>query len=261
MVKSVAHQPGAFCFVESGSTDIESSSRFYEGLFGWEVDQRTVPDGGTYVRFLMRGGPVAGMYAAEAADDVEGVPSRWLSYVSVVDAVATLDKAIALGATAFGDVVEVPGVVTVAEFSDPAGAVCGLWQPGSHIGASYVAEPGSLAWNDLLTPDPLGAASFYCSLFDWTHETAELRSSSYHLFRCGDRLRGGMTDTSGNGDDHSSWRAHIGVEDLDAATAKAIELGGHIDDDAIHVPGLGRRAAVHDPAGISFMLIETAPLN
>ncbi len=97
-----------------------------------------------------------------------------------------------------------------------------------------------MAWNDLLTSEPIAAASFYCSLFDWTHETAELRSSSYHLFRCGDRLRGGMTDTSGNGDDHSSWRAHIGVEDLDAATAKAIELGGHIDDDAIHVPGLGR---------------------
>jgi len=247
--------------VESGSADIESSSRFYEGLFGWEVDQRTVPDGGTYVRFLMRGGPVAGMYAVEAADEVAGVPSHWLSYILVVDAVATLGKAVALGATAFGDVVEVPGVVTVAEFSDPAGAVCGLWQPGSHIGASYVAEPGSLAWNDLLTPDPLGAASFYCSLFDWTLEAVELCSSSYHLFRSGDSLRGGMMDTLANGEDHSSWRAHIGVEDLDAATAKVIELGGHISNDAIQVPGLGRRAAVRDPAGISFMLIETHPLN
>ena len=65
--------------MESGSADIESSSRFYEGLFGWEVDQRTVLDGGTYVRFLMRGGPVAGMYAVEAADEVAGVPSHWLS--------------------------------------------------------------------------------------------------------------------------------------------------------------------------------------
>jgi predicted enzyme related to lactoylglutathione lyase len=261
MVKSVAHQPGAFCFVESGSADIESSSRFYEGLFGWEVDKRTLPDGGTYARFLMRGGPVAGMYAVEADDDVMGVPSQWLSYVSVVDAVATLDKAVALGATAFGDVVEVPGVVTVAEFSDPAGAVCGLWQPGAHIGASYVVESGALAWNDLLTPEPIAAASFYCSLFDWTLETVELRSSSYHLFRCGDNLRGGMMNTSANGEDHSSWRAHIGVEDLDAATTKVIELDGHIDDDAIHVPGFGRRAAVNDPAGISFMLIETTPHN
>ena len=261
MVRSVAHQPGAFCFVESGSTDVESSSRFYEGLFDWEVDQRTLPDGGTYVRFLMRGGPVAGMYGVEAADEAVGVPSHWLSYVSVVDAVATLDKAVALGAKPFGGVVEVPGVVTVAEFSDPAGAVCGLWQPGSHIGASYVAEPGSLAWNDLLTPDPLGAASFYCSLFDWTLETIERRSSSYHLFRCGDSLRGGMMGTSANGADHPSWRAHIGVADLDAATAKVIELGGHIANEAIQVPGLGRRAAVRDPADISFMLIETTPHN
>jgi predicted enzyme related to lactoylglutathione lyase len=68
-------------------------------------------------------------------------------------------------------------------------------------------------------------------------------------------------NTSANGDDHSSWRTHIGVEDLDAATTKVIELGRHIDDDAIHAPELGRRAAVNDPAGISSMLMETAPHN
>ena len=261
MVKSDSHQPGAFCFVESGSTNIESSDRFYEGLFGWEVDQRTLPDGGTYVRFLMRGLPVAGMYAVEAADDVMGVLSHWLSYVSVVDAVATLDKAIALGATPFGDVVEVPGVVTVAEFSDPAGAVCGLWQPGTHIGARYVAESGAMSWNDLLTPEPIAAASFYCRLFDWTLETAVLRSGSYHVFRSGDSLRGGMMDTPANGADQPSWRAHIGVDDLDTATTKVSELGGHVDLEAIQVPGMGRSATVRDPAGISFMLIETTPRN
>lgn len=258
MVESVVHQPGAFCFMESGSADIELSSRFYEGLFEWEADERLLPDGGSYTRFLLRGGPVAGMYAV-GADDVTAVPSQWLSYVSVEDAVATLEKAVALGATPFGDVVEVPGVVTVAEFSDPAGAVCGLWQPGTHIGASNVVEPGTLTWNDLLTPQPIAAASFYRSLFDWEFETVELSSGSYHFFRAGDTLRGGMMATSAMGEVCPSWRAHIGVEDLDAATTRVIDLGGHIDDDALHIHGLGRRAAVKDPIGISFMLIETAP--
>lgn len=257
MVRSIAHPTGAFCFVESGSADIESSIRFYEGLFGWETDKRTLPDGGTYVRFLMRSKQVAGIYGMEAGDDAIGVPCQWLSYVSVVDAVATLDKAIALGATAFGDVVEVPGVVTVAEFSDPAGAVCGLWQPGTHIGASYVAEAGAPAWNDLLTSDPIAAASFYCRLFDWTLEADDSRSSGYRFFRSGDSLRGGMTTTPANGEGQPSWRAHIGVDDLDAATNRVIELGGHAEDDATHVPRLGRRAAVEDPSGTSFMLIET----
>jgi len=259
MVESVVHQPGAFCFMESGSADIESSSRFYEGLFEWEAAERLLPDGGSYTRFLMRGGPVAGMYAVGADEDVLAVPSQWLSYVSVVDAVTTLEKAVALGATPFGDVVEVPGVVTVAEFSDPAGAVCGLWQPGTHIGASYVVEPGTLTWNDLLTPEPIAAASFYCNVFDWTFETVELRSGSYHFFRCGDTLRGGMMVSSAMGEVCPSWRAHIGVEDLGAAKTRVSELGGHIEDDAPHVPGLGQRAAVKDPIGTSFMLIETAP--
>lgn len=258
MVEFSAHSPGTFCFIESGSVDIDSSHRFYVGLFRWGVDERLLPSGESYTRFLMRDKPVAGMYGVGADHDFKAIPPQWLSYVSVEDAAATLENAIGLGATSFGDVVGVPGVVTVAEFTDPAGAVCGLWQPGTHIGANYVGEPGALTWNELVTPEPVSAASFYCDLFGWTVETLELHSGTYHLFGNGSTLKAGMKTSSSAVDDVSpSWRAHVGVSDLDEATTSIVELGGSIEEEANRIPGLGRRAAVRDPLGISFLVVET----
>ena len=260
MNELVAHPPGTFCFIEAGCSDIESANGFYGGVFGWEVDDRSSSDGARYTRFLMSGKPVAGIYEISSEQDAAAIPSQWLSYVSVVDAAETLAKAIDFGATALGEMVEVPGVVTVAEFVDPAGAVCGLWQPGSHIGASFVGEPGTLAWIDLLTPDPIEAASFYCSVFDWTFETGEPSSGIYRSIRSGNAVVAGMaTIIPGMGEGLPTWRAHVGVSDLERAKAKISDLGGTVEDGATRVPGLGRRTAVKDPNGIDFMLIETAP--
>ena len=253
MTELVAHPPGTFCFIEAGSSDIESANGFYGGVFGWEVDDRSSSDGARYTRFLMSGKPVAGIYGFSSEQEAAAMPSQWLSYVSVVDAVETLAKAIEFGATALGEMVEVPGVATVAEFVDPAGAVCGLWQPGSHIGASFVGEPGTLAWIDLLTPDPIEAASFYRRVFDWTFETEEPSSGIYRSITSGNAVVAGM------GEGFPAWRAHVGVSDLDRAKAKITDLGGTVEDRATRVPGLGRRTAVKDPTGIDFMLIETAP--
>lgn len=260
MVEVVVHPPGTFCFIEAGSADIEAAHRFYGGLLGWEGDDRLLPDGSRYTRFLLQGRPVAGMYGIRGEQEAVAIPSQWVSYVSVEDAVATLEKAIDFGATRFGDVVEVPGIVTVAEFVDPGGALCGLWQPGAHIGSGYVDEPGTCTWNELLVSDFTTAAVFYCNVFDWTHETRELPSGPYHFFRSGPALRGGMTTISSEmGEVSPSWRAHIAVTDLDAAMSKVTVLGGFVNEGAVDdIPEIGRRTAVRDPAGIGFTLMELA---
>jgi uncharacterized protein len=41
----------------------------------------------------------------------------------------------------------------IALVSDPAGAVFGVWQPGSHKGAQLVNEPGAWAMSMLATGD------------------------------------------------------------------------------------------------------------
>src|SRR5206468_10828957 len=43
-----------------------------------------------------------------------------------------------------------------ALLSDPAGAVFGVWRPGTHRGAQLVNEPGAWAMSILNTPDVEG---------------------------------------------------------------------------------------------------------
>ena len=53
----------------------------------------------------------------------------------------------------------------MAIFADPTGAVLGVWQPGTFIGAEIVNEPGALSWNEVNTRDPGAAKVFYGSVF------------------------------------------------------------------------------------------------
>jgi hypothetical protein len=259
MAEFTSHEPGSFCFIEAGSTDVGASRDFYTAIFGWEAEEHPTADGDLYTRFLKRGKPVAGMYALGDEQQPIGISSHWVSYVSVEDASATLKKAVEALATPLGGLIEVPGIVTVAEFADPDGAICGVWQPGAHIGAVYANEPGTLIWNELLTHDPAAAALFYCGVFDWTHEVQETPAGSRHLFMSGDALRGGMMTISPEmGEVAPSWGAYIAVGDLDASMAKVTDLGGSIEGGAIDLAGGGRKAAVRDPTGVGFMFMEPA---
>lgn len=257
MAEFTVYAPGAFCFIEAGSTDIGASHEFYKALFGWEVEERPTPNGDTYTRFMKRGKPIAGMYLVDAEQQAMGIVSHWMSYVSVEDAAASLEKAVGAGASPLGGVIEVPGIVAIAEFVDPTGAECGMWQSEGHIGAAYANEPGTMIWNELLTHDPAAAAAFYGSVFDWTHEVQETPAGPYHLFKDGEALRGGMVTPSPEmGDVPPCWRAYIAVGDLDVSMAKVADLGGSVEDDLMDVSGLGRTAIVRDSAGAYFMFVE-----
>jgi hypothetical protein len=52
---------------------------------------------------------------------------------------------------------------------------------------------GTFCWNELMTPDPKAAATFYSGLFGWTTETMDMGGGRvYHLFKQGDKSTGGM---------------------------------------------------------------------
>lgn len=257
MVQSFGHPEGAFCFMESGSVDMGLSHRFYGGLFGWGVEEHQFPERGSYTRFLIRNLPVAGVFSVDTEEDVSALPAQWWPFVSVGNVRQVLEHAVSLGAVPYGEVVERPGVFSAVEIVDPAGSLCGLWQAGTHIGANYIDEAGALTWTDLVTPDPSAAASFYGELFGWTVESDGRESGTYDFFASDGVVRAGLARSDSA--DAASWRAHVGVREFDAATAAAAKLGGVVDAEASHVPGLGRRAAVTDPNGISLMIIESRP--
>lgn len=255
MPEVTSYADGAFCFVEAGSPNMAASRRFSTALFAWDAEEKHVRGDPVYTRFLKRGRPVAGVYQLHEGADA---PSSWVSYVSVGDARRSLERAIAAGAAPFGDVVEVPGSVVVAEFIDPRGAVCGLWQAQGHIGSGYVAEPGAPTWNELLTDDPRASADFYREVFGWRCEPMATPTGAYWVFRDGTKARAGLRKL-GSAGAAPQWRAHIGAEDLEHLARLVVELGGSVDGPVFVVPSMGRAVAVRDPAGISFVLAEPSP--
>ena len=115
----------------------------------------------------------------------------------------------------------------MAVVQDPTGAVFALWQARTHKGAGVVNVPNSFCWNELMTTDTAKAGEFYTGLFGWGKRHAEHGPMEYTMFTNGDRPAGGMfkmTPEMGNIPPH--WLVYFAVDDCDAKTQKANELGG-----------------------------------
>jgi predicted enzyme related to lactoylglutathione lyase len=95
---------------------------FYEELLGWKIGA-LIPDMGNYG---LIDGDSSGLPGGIGQSD-DGKP-RSTVYAQVPDLQASLDQAVALGGTVVMPPTEIPGVVTMAMFTDPAGNVVGLIQ-------------------------------------------------------------------------------------------------------------------------------------
>jgi hypothetical protein len=254
------YAPGTFCWIDTGTTNAAASKAFYTALFGWEAADGPTPDGGTYTMYTKDGKAVAGGSALAEPLKAMGVPSHWLSYISVEDAAATLHKVSEAGGTAMGPPIPIGEAGVMGVFTDPTGATCAVWQPGDHIGAGLANEPGSLIWNELLTHDPGAAAAFYTAVFGWEHSESEMPSGPYHLFMDGEEFRAGMMSiTPEMGEMPPNWSVYLTVADIDASVVEVGRLGGRIEGGIMDVPGVGRMAVAADPTGAYFMLMESAP--
>jgi predicted enzyme related to lactoylglutathione lyase len=102
-------------FLDIAAPDLASQAAFYQALFGWEIAE----DGGFEVPTLMS--PLRGTLRGEA-----GAVAEQLAYFGVPDITASLDEVRRLGGSVVFPRLEVPGVVVLALFEDPAGNRLGL---------------------------------------------------------------------------------------------------------------------------------------
>jgi predicted enzyme related to lactoylglutathione lyase len=136
---------------------------------------------------------------------------------------------------------------------DPAGGVFAIWQPGVHVGARRVNDPGCLTWNELQGWDPEAAVDFFSGLFDWEMEPIEEGGKLAYVViikNAGSSNGGIMPMTEQHGDAPPHWLAYFTVPSCEEAVAKVWELGGLLDFLA------GRIAVVHDPKGAVFALFD-----
>jgi predicted enzyme related to lactoylglutathione lyase len=97
---AVVNEPGAFCWTELNTRDIEGAKAFYAEVFGWAADTHELPDSpmGSYSEFVLEDRKIAGMLPMPPMVPAE-VPPFWLVYFAVDDTDASVARAQELGGT------------------------------------------------------------------------------------------------------------------------------------------------------------------
>jgi predicted enzyme related to lactoylglutathione lyase len=258
MAEMTEYAPGTPSWVDLGSPDVEASEAFYEALFGWEAQTSPDPAAGGYTQFLLRGRTVAGLGPLFVPDQ----PPAWTTYVTVASADETVEKAGAAGAEIVMAPFDVLDAGRMAIFRGPSGAALSVWEPGTHIGAQLVNEPGALSWTELASRDVEGEKAFFSAVFGWEASTAPFGETTYTEWKLGGRSVAGMIEMNDEWPPEvpAHWMVYFAVGDTDASAARVQELGGTVSVPPTDIPP-GRFAIVNDPHGAVFSIIKTAAVG
>ena len=255
-MKIVTKYPeGIFSWVDLSARDVAVAKEFYSQLFGWSPVDTPLPGGGSYTNMMIDGHTVCGM--GEMFE--EDMPTVWTSYVNVADAEATTQAAEDAGGTILMAPMDVMDAGRMAIIQDPTGAVFGLWQPNTHIGAEIVNQYNSLVWNELATKDIEAARDFYAATFGWDFSVDESGAGGlgYTSVIANGRSSAGMMQMGEEwGEMPSNWSVYFMVEDLEASIARATSLGATIVMPSTQAGDVGKFSILQDPQGAGFTIIQ-----
>ena len=260
MQEAPENKPGSFCWVELGTTNAAAAKTFYKDLFGWDYHDSPaspeMPDM-IYSMIKLNGRDVGGLYELSSDMLQHGVPSHWLSYVSVTNADEATAQAKAAGATAMKEPFSVGDSGRMSVLQDPTGAMFAVWQPINHPGAGVYQALGAFCWNELGTNDTKKAADFYTTLFGWGTEIMS-GPFEYTLFKNGDQSVGGMYKIVPEimGPIPPNWMVYFAVADCDATLQQAVERGGKVLVPAEDIPNVGRFAILQDPTSAAYAILK-----
>jgi hypothetical protein len=112
------------------------------------------------------------------------------------------------------------------------------------------AGHGHVVWHDLMTTNPKASLAFFTELLGWRTTEADMGPmGTYTMFSAGDRNVGGMMPLDPAHGAPSHFMAYFHVDDLDAALARAQELGGKVLVPPTPIPNVGTFAVLADPLG------------
>lgn len=129
-----------------------------------------------------------------------------------------------------------------------------------------MAETHGIAyWTELMTRDIARARDHYASICGWSYETSAMPDGTDYVLAMKDgRPVAGMMDISGRdefADIAPHWHSYFAVDDVDAAVADSVALGGTLNGQIFDVPGTGRIAMITDPTGAPVGLMTPEPMG
>jgi predicted enzyme related to lactoylglutathione lyase len=232
--------------------DIDAARTFYQAVFGWEYDIGN-PEFGGYTTARLGQRMTAGLMGPQPG--AAPMPAAWSLYFATDDIEADQAHALELGAKVLYPAMAVGDFGSMVTCEDPTGAVFSLWQAGSHIGSQVTEEPGSAAWYELYSSNAQQARDFYTALLHASADPMPGGMEYYVLKHGAQELCGIMQIDPAWGDFHPQWITYFAVENADETVARVTEHGGKILGNIDDSP-FGRIAAVMDPSGATFKIVE-----
>jgi len=120
------NESGGFCWNELYTRDMPAAKDFYSQVFGWGAYEHSMNGNGTmYTEFQVNGRSVSGGLNMDDVGLPAEVPPHWLTYFTVDDCDATVQKVKSLGGQVFADPMDIP-MGRFAVVGDPSGATFGV---------------------------------------------------------------------------------------------------------------------------------------
>lgn len=258
---------GDFIWYELMTSDAGAAQAFYGPLLGWnftESGQAAVD----YREISMNSNGVGGILSLTPEMTAGGAQPCWLAYINVDDVEASAKKIKEAGGTIHMEPWDIPGVGRVAFVADGQGVMFYIMTPTppadnpDAVSTAFAAtEPmiGHCAWNELSTPNPEAAKTFYGQQFGWVKDGDMDMGpmGKYEFLKVGDD-RGFMIGALMPKPDEmpvAAWTYYFRVADIDEAVETTKANGGTITLEPTEIPGGDFTINGIDPQGAHFALV------
>ena len=245
---------GKFVWFDLFTHDLQSTSRFYEALFGWSFKETNST--GKIVKTVLRDGvPIANAVYIEQEDPKVNA-SRWLSYISVED----VDRAAKVAEKNNGTVYIKPRDLKnrgrIAIVIDPQKAIFGLVTAtgGDPLDSDFLVN--QFLGSELWTKNPDDALKFYNMLAGYEQKLIDIKADlKYRRLVVNDRFCGGLMKLPWD-DVEPAWIPYVSVKNTLETVEKAKKLGGKIIVEKDSAVQEGSIAIIADPSGAVFAIIQ-----
>jgi predicted enzyme related to lactoylglutathione lyase len=242
--------PGKFVWHDLVTPDALSAGKFYEQLFGWQIEYQ-----GKYA--VVRNGDklIAGILQVEPAEGRER-EAVWIPSVSVSDVDAAAELVRANGGKILKGPVDMEQRGRAVLISDPQRAEMVLLRAKG--GDPVDAEPviGDWLWNEIWTDDPEITEAFYATVLGYDEMTS---GDDYDVFMSKGKWRAGMRHLQDK-NDHMLWVPVVRVADPEVTAQRVEELGGVVWITPDEAPSKGNTALIGDPTGALLLIQRWPPL-
>jgi uncharacterized protein len=117
-------------------------------------------------------------------------------------------------------------------------------------------HPGKFTWFEHVSGDPAQARQFHEALFGWKVETIAAGAHGYDMIHNRGEGIGGLLKAGAG--EPARWVSYLSVNDVDASFKAALANGAKALAEPVDYAGVGRSAAITDPAGAAVSLWKGA---